>query len=79
MSGTAYPETWDNDLVHTQDKALERLWRLGRKPLFDFKVVIALLDENLASSWTKGELQFLLINRTLCETSEEASGPCRHL
>lgn len=44
-------------------KSLEMLWRLARKPLFDFRVVTELLDENLVSSWTTGKLQFLLIDR----------------
>lgn len=42
-------------------KTLERLWRLGRKPLFDFRVVTEPLDENLVSSWTTGKLQIFLI------------------
>lgn len=43
-------ETQDNNLEHTRDKSLERLWRLGRKPLFDFWILTELLDENLVSS-----------------------------
>lgn len=49
--------------LNVLSKSLESLWRLGRKPLFDFRVATELLDENLVSSWTTGKLQFLLINR----------------
>lgn len=44
-------------------KPLETLWRLGRKPLFDFRVVTELLNVNLVSSWAAGKLQFFLMYR----------------